>query len=128
MNRLHRSPDKSIAGVCSGIAETFGIEPILVRLAFLASLFFGGSGLLLYIILWIILPVEENHVSLPQKKLYRSRSERFIGGVCGGLAKYLNWDVSLIRLIFIVLILSLGSGLLLYLLLWILIPLEPNEL
>ena len=48
MNRLHRSPDKSIAGVCSGIAETFGIEPILVRLAFLASLFFGGSGLLLY--------------------------------------------------------------------------------
>ena len=128
MNRLHRSPDKSIAGVCSGIAETFGIEPILVRLAFLASLFFGGSGLLLYIILWIILPVEENHVSLPQKKLYRSRSERFIGGVCGGLAKYLDWDVSIIRLIFIVLILSLGSGLLLYLLLWILIPLEPNEL
>jgi phage shock protein PspC (stress-responsive transcriptional regulator) len=55
--RVYRDTDHSIVGgVCSGIANYFGIDPILIRLAF-AVLFFGfGTGFLLYIILWVIIP------------------------------------------------------------------------
>ncbi|MBQ4380858.1 MAG: PspC domain-containing protein [Bacteroidaceae bacterium] len=50
------STDKKIGGVCGGIAEYFGIDPLLVRVGFL-FLFFGmGCGLLLYILLWILAP------------------------------------------------------------------------
>ena len=47
-----------IAGVCSGIAEYFEIDPVIVRLVFLLGLFLGG-GLIVYIIGWIIIPVKD---------------------------------------------------------------------
>lgn len=57
--------------------------------------------------------------------LYRDRSDTMVGGVAGGLGKYLNLDPTIIRIIFIILALFGGGGVLLYLILWIAIPLEP---
>ncbi|HYF05140.1 MAG TPA: PspC domain-containing protein, partial [Patescibacteria group bacterium] len=58
--RLFRNNDDVIiAGVCSGIAAYLGIDPVWVRLAFAISVFFGGFGVVLYVILWIVLPVAE---------------------------------------------------------------------
>ncbi len=54
--RLTRSPDRKIAGVAGGIAEYFGIDPVIVRLAFLVGIFLGGTGLLAYLIAWIVIP------------------------------------------------------------------------
>jgi len=55
--RLFRDPDDHlISGVCAGIASYFDIQPLWIRLAFALSFFFAGSGLLLYIILWIVIP------------------------------------------------------------------------
>lgn len=55
--RLTRSSyDRKIAGVCSGLAEYFGVDATLVRLLFVIATLFGGPGLLLYIILWVIMP------------------------------------------------------------------------
>ncbi len=55
--RLTRSNhDKKIAGVCSGIAEYFNVDPTVVRLIFLVATLMGGPGLLLYIILWVVMP------------------------------------------------------------------------
>lgn len=55
--RIFRDPDdKLLGGVCSGIANYFNIDPIWIRLAWALLFFLGGSGLLLYIILWIIMP------------------------------------------------------------------------
>jgi phage shock protein PspC (stress-responsive transcriptional regulator) len=55
--RLYRNPDDAIiAGVASGIAAYFGIDPIIVRLIFVLVVFAGGSGILIYIILWIAIP------------------------------------------------------------------------
>ncbi len=57
-------------------------------------------------------------------RLYRSRTDRFLGGVCGGIGKYLAIDPTIIRLIFLVLLFTQGFGFLIYLILWILLPVE----
>ncbi|MFO7526001.1 MAG: PspC domain-containing protein [Ignavibacteriaceae bacterium] len=55
--KLYRSnTDKMIGGVSGGIAEYFEIDPTIVRILFVLAVFFGGGGLIAYIILWIIVP------------------------------------------------------------------------
>ena len=59
--RLYRSKkDKIIGGVCGGIAEYFGIDPVIVRVIAVVLAFMGGSGILAYIIAWIIIPQNPN--------------------------------------------------------------------
>jgi len=61
------------------------------------------------------------------KRLYRSNTVKVIGGVCGGLADYLNIDVALIRVAFVLLVLFGGSGVLVYLIMWIAIPAQTGN-
>ena len=61
----------------------------------------------------------------PTRKLYRSKSNRQLAGVCGGLAQYFNLDATLVRVLFILLAVLGGSGLVLYLAMWIIVPKEP---
>ena len=58
MKRLTKSNDKKIAGVCGGIAEFFGIDPTIIRLAWTIFTLVGGSGLVAYIVAAIIMPEE----------------------------------------------------------------------
>ncbi len=60
------------------------------------------------------------------KKLYRSQSDRWLAGVCGGLGVYTGIDPTVIRILFILLAVFGGGGGLLYILLWIFIPQEPG--
>jgi phage shock protein C len=58
--RLHRNTqNKILGGVCSGLAEYFDIDPVLVRLLFVLFTFQGGLGILAYIILWIVVPAKK---------------------------------------------------------------------
>ncbi len=60
------------------------------------------------------------------KKLYRSRDERMIAGVAGGLGEYFNIDATIVRLLFVfAVIFGVGGGLLLYIILMLLVPEEP---
>jgi phage shock protein C len=60
------------------------------------------------------------------KKLYRSRNDRMIAGVCGGLATYFNIDPAIIRVIAVILLLPGGlPGFVPYVILWIIVPVEP---
>ena len=61
------------------------------------------------------------------RRLYRSRTDRKLAGVCGGLAQYFNTDATLMRVLFVVLALLGGPGLVIYLLMWILVPEEPLD-
>ena len=61
------------------------------------------------------------------RKLYRSRKSRIIAGVCGGLGEYLNIDPTVVRLVFVLLIvISMGYGLFIYLVMLLIIPEEPQ--
>jgi phage shock protein PspC (stress-responsive transcriptional regulator) len=64
---------------------------------------------------------------MEESRLYRSRSEKILGGVAGGFADYLKTDPLAVRLIFILLVILGGSGVILYILLWIFIPQKPIE-
>ena len=59
------------------------------------------------------------------RKLYRSKTNRQLAGVCGGLAEYFNLDATLIRVLFVVLAVLGGSGVVLYIALWIIVPKQP---
>ncbi len=62
-----------------------------------------------------------------RERLFRSRKEKVIGGVCGGVAEYFGIDPIIIRIIFVVLLIGKGVGLLAYIIMWIAIPEEPLE-
>ncbi len=132
--RLHRSTrDKMIFGVCGGFAEYLGIDSSLVRIIWVIVTLFGGSGVIAYIVAAIILPEQddkkeekiievESERKREPKKLYRSRDERMIWGVCGGIAEYFNIDVSLVRIGFVLFATSGGFGILLYIIMAIVMP------
>ena len=64
------------------------------------------------------------------RRLMRSRDDRMIAGVCGGIAEWLGWDATLVRVAYVVIsILSVGfPGSVAYLILWLLMPKEPRRL
>lgn len=140
VKKLSRSKnEKTIGGVCGGLAAYFNIDVTIVRLLFVLVTLFWGTGLLIYLILWLILPAETTPTFTLKKRLYRNMDKKVIGGVCSGIAGYLNIDTVWIRLIFIlpfliglssgwlheVFFLSIGSFpamILLYIILWIALP------
>ncbi len=64
-------------------------------------------------------------MSAEPNRLYRSRSDRMLAGVAGGIAKYFNVDPTLVRLLFVLFALAGGPGLLVYIIMWIIMPVEP---
>lgn len=57
--RLTRSNSGMIAGVCAGIADYLDIDPTIVRIVYILMTFFVGIGILLYFILWLVIPKKE---------------------------------------------------------------------
>jgi phage shock protein C len=62
-----------------------------------------------------------------KRKLYRSRKNKVLGGVCGGLGEYFDIDPSLIRLLWVFVVLMGGSGVLIYIILWVILPEEDSK-
>lgn len=95
---------KILGGVCAGFAHYFNIDPVWPRLLF-ALLVLGSYGglLLIYILLWILLPGSIELEDEPSvKKMYRDRERRVIGGVAGGVAAFFGADIAVIRLLFVI--------------------------
>jgi phage shock protein PspC (stress-responsive transcriptional regulator) len=114
-NKLYRdSSNRIIAGVCSGIAEYFKIDPIIVRVLFFIAV---PLNLIVYIIFWIGIPSKDFDPDL-RKILYRDKENGIIGGVAKGLSNYLKIDANIIRVVFTISLFFGGAGLLFYLLLW----------
>ncbi len=99
--RLYRDEqNKVLGGVCSGIANYFNIDPLVVRILWI---FLVGVNILGYLILWIAVPSSSvKEVGGVRKRLFRDIDHKIIGGVCAGLAKYFSIRVGIIRLLFLI--------------------------
>ena len=99
--RLYRDEqNKVLGGVCSGIANYFGIEPLLVRILWI---FLIGVNILGYLILWIAVPSSSvKEVGGVRKRLFRDIDNKVIGGVASGLSKYFGIQVWIIRVLFLI--------------------------
>ncbi len=65
MKRLYRSRrDRVIGGVCGGIASYFGIDPVIIRVIWTLAIIFGGTGIIAYIICWLVIPEEPMEMSM----------------------------------------------------------------
>lgn len=100
--------DKVIAGVCSGIAHYFSIDPIAVRILFLLFTVFNAfrffsfnMGIIAYIVLWVVLTPAYLRSDIT-KKLFRNPKDKVLGGVCSGIATFFNIETWVVRLIFVV--------------------------
>jgi phage shock protein PspC (stress-responsive transcriptional regulator) len=131
-----RSAAGRLAGVCAGLAEYLNADVTLVRLAWvILSIVPGGfiGGMLAYLAAWMVMP-EATEPASPvgsRKLLTRSRENRRLGGVCGGIAEYLNADPTVVRFGWIVLTILPGVvvfGTIAYLVAWFIIPEGDREM
>ena len=111
--------DRIIAGVASGLAEYFKIDPLITRILLVSLVFAGGFGIFFYLVCWIAMPKSSMNEAFNRKKFYRDSEEKIIAGVCKGIANYLSIDVLYIRIFFLAMIFIGGWGVILYLILWI---------
>ncbi len=99
--RLFRDEhNKVLGGVCSGIANYFSVEPLLVRILWF---FLIGVNILGYLILWVAVPSSSvKEVGGVRKRLFRDVDNKVIGGVASGLSKYFGIQVWIIRVLFLI--------------------------
>ncbi|MGI4886895.1 MAG: PspC domain-containing protein [Janthinobacterium lividum] len=141
---------RKVAGVAAGLAQYFAVNPLWVRLAFVALVLFkpalhightydfdnvvnfSGFSVLLYVILWVLLPknydapnpddIAPGAGPLAGRRLFRDTDTAKIGGVAAGLAYYLKLDVTLVRVLLLAGLFAGGFTLVLYLILWVVAP------
>lgn len=102
--KIARSQEAVFGGVCGGLAEYFRVDPFWLRLLAVASVAFLGTGSVMYLVLWWILPEANTAEALAplsrdtHTPLARAVSHRRIFGVCGGLAVHTGLDPAWVRL------------------------------
>ena len=131
MNRLFRSrSDRMIAGICGGLGNYLQIDATVIRLMFV--FFWLSTGIipltLAYLIAIIIIPLEPLGTEImPHRRFLRSRKNKMIAGICGGIAETWDIDPTVIRLItvFVCFLTGLLPGVLIYCIGWAIIPQQP---
>ncbi len=99
--RLYRDENhKFLGGVCSGIANYFSVDPIIIRILFAL---FVGITFIPYLILWIAVPSSSSLViGAQRKRLFRDTDTKVIAGVCSGLAQYFSVQIWVPRILFLI--------------------------
>jgi len=133
MKKLYRSrTNKKIAGVCGGLGEYFQIDPTFIRLILLFVCFFTAvfPVLIAYLIGVIIIPYEPFEKSIRGfHRLYKAKKNKILVGVCGGIAEFFSIDATIVRLIFVFLMIitAILPMLITYVVAWIIIPEDPRS-
>jgi phage shock protein C len=74
--KLYRSQkDRVIAGVCAGLGEFFGFDPTVIRIIFVVITLFGGGGVILYLILWLIMPTQRSNGEIDEESIKANAEE-----------------------------------------------------
>lgn len=106
--RLYRDEnDKVFGGVCSGLANYFGIDVVVMRIIFVILAVSFGFGLIPYLILWVAVPsTATKEIGGMRKKLYRDGDDKIIAGVCSGIGNYFGINAWIPRVMFLLPFLS----------------------
>jgi phage shock protein PspC (stress-responsive transcriptional regulator) len=131
--RLERIPALGkIAGVCAGIANYLETDVALVRAIWVLLSVVPGAligGVLAYAAAWVLMPISPAPATTSAaKRVTRPQFDRKIAGVCAGLARYFNVDVTMVRLVWVVLSIYPGAiilGVVAYAIAWLVIPSDP---
>lgn len=129
IRRLYRSSsDRMVAGIAGGLAEYFGVDTAWIRLLIvILGTISLGTLLIVYLAAWLIIPQNPSSPYRPQS-IHRSREQRMIAGICGGMAETWQIDPTLVRLGMAAAIFFTGGLMIpLYLAAWIIIPLGAPE-
>jgi len=105
MKRLYRDRfDQKIAGIFGGLGQYLQIDSTLLRIIGIILLFITAGGIgLAYLVLWYLLPLgPRSYIQANYKRLYRSRRDRKISGICGGLGEYFRIDSNIIRFVVVI--------------------------
>jgi phage shock protein PspC (stress-responsive transcriptional regulator) len=118
-----------LVGICGGLGEHTPVPAVVWRILFVLAAVTCGIGLLVYVLLWWLMPAADSGgatagAAWNLQNLRRSTHDRRIEGVCGGLGEYTPVPAWMWRVAFASLIFASGLGLLAYLLLWIFVPSE----
>lgn len=131
MKRMYLGSDKKFLGVCSGISDYLGIDPVIIRIAVVClSLFLVFIPVLvIYVLAALVLPRQpEGYTTVNvSKKLTKSQKDKKISGVCAGIAEYLGIDATIVRLIFALSVLFVGYGVMTYIVCLIMMPSKPEQ-
>jgi len=122
--KLYRDNKKKIlGGICAGIANYLHIDSVWIRIIMICLLLgTGGIFIIVYLILWIVLPSADLEENPSVKKLFRDADKKVVGGVSAGIASFFHTDTSLVRILFVVATFFSGMGLVAYIILWIVLP------
>jgi phage shock protein PspC (stress-responsive transcriptional regulator) len=143
--RLYRDENnKVLGGVCAGLANYFGIDPVVVRIIFVVLLFAGGIGFLPYIIFWVAVPSSATKViGGSRKKFFRDPDDKIVAGVCSGIGNYFGINPWIPRVLFLLPFISIAfrwgnwgfydfpsfvnfsispGSLIIYIILWLVVP------
>jgi phage shock protein PspC (stress-responsive transcriptional regulator) len=129
--RLSRIPAEGrVAGVCAGIASYLDTDVTLIRLAWVILSVAPGlliGGVIAYLACWLLIPTATPAETRAYRgaRLTRSATDRYLGGVCAGLAEYLSVDPTIVRVVAIILAIYPGAiigGVIAYLLAWVIVP------
>jgi phage shock protein PspC (stress-responsive transcriptional regulator) len=132
--RLTRRPEEGkIGGVCAGLADYFDADVALVRAAWVVLSIWPGAivlGVIAYLAAWAVMPraAVSTSAAPPKARLMRSRADKRIAGVCGGLAEYFDVDPTIMRVAWVVVSVVVGAvifGVVAYLVAWFIIPPAP---
>lgn len=131
--RLERIPAQGkLAGVCAGIAVYLQTDVVLVRAVWILLSLVPGAligGVVAYAAAWLLMPVSDVlAVPGPAKRVARPHWDRKVAGVCAGLARYFDLDVTVVRLLWVVLSIYPGAiilGVIAYAIAWFIIPSDP---
>lgn len=114
---------KILGGVCAGLGNYLNIDALWIRLIFAVLAFAWGLAIIVYIVMWIVVPgsydLNEPETS---KKMFRDPERKVLGGVSGGVASYLRIDILAVRILFVLLAFGGGFGIFLYIILWVILP------
>lgn len=112
-----------LGGVCAGLAKYLGASRLLVRIIFVIGTLWLGAPLLIYLLLWLLMPAEkpgEKEFLENFNQLKLDKENKIIAGVCSGVAGFVGVDPLIVRILWILGTLYVGFGIIAYLVMWLL--------